>query len=408
MEGLENNTKNIFRIEGVVQHYDWGGKSFIPNLLSETNSSNISYAEYWLGAHAKAPSMVKMQQKNIPLDIFLNQNLTENLGGYVASNFGKLPYLFKVLDVHKMLSIQVHPTIEAAKKGYEFENKKGIPLAAKHRNYKDKNHKPEIMVALSDFWLLHGFLERTKLITNLQETKELYFLLNTFLEKGYLGLYKKVMEFSQEEVNNILKPLMDRIYPKFVANKLEKSSPAYWAAKSLVHKDAQNIDKGIFSIFFFNILQLSKGEAIFQDAGIPHAYLEGKNMELMANSDNVLRGGLTSKHIDVEELLKNTRFEETIPTILCGNQYQDNGEFVYQTSAKDFEITKIALGSSGIHRSISNSAEILIVIEGSATVTENENTLFLQKGDSILIKPNTMYTLQTNAEVEIYKARVPK
>jgi mannose-6-phosphate isomerase len=126
MEGLENNTKNIFRIEGVVQHYDWGGKSFIPNLLSETNSSNISYAEYWLGAHAKAPSMVKVQQKNIPLDIFLNQNLTENLGGYVASNFGKLPYLFKVLDVHKMLSIQVHPTIEAAKKGYEFENKKGI------------------------------------------------------------------------------------------------------------------------------------------------------------------------------------------------------------------------------------------------------------------------------------------
>ena len=408
MEGLENNTKNIFRIEGVVQHYDWGGKCFIPNLLSETNSTNISYAEYWLGAHAKAPSMVKMQQKNIPLDIFLNQNLTENLGGYVASNFGKLPYLFKVLDVHKMLSIQVHPTIEAAKKGYEFENKKGIPLAAKHRNYKDKNHKPEIMVALSDFWLLHGFLERTKLITNLQETKELYFLLNTFLEKGYLGLYKKVMEFSQEEVNNILKPLIDRIYPKFVANKLEKSSPAYWAAKSLVHKDAQNIDKGIFSIFFFNILQLSKGEAIFQDAGVPHAYLEGKNMELMANSDNVLRGGLTSKHIDVEELLKNTRFEETIPTILYGNQYQDNGEFVYQTSAKDFEITKIAPGSSGIHRSISNSAEILIVIEGSATVTENENTLFLQKGDSILIKPNTMYTLQTNAEVEIYKARVPK
>ena len=367
MEGLENNTKNIFRIEGVVQHYDWGGKSFIPNLLSETNSSNISYAEYWLGAHAKAPSMVKVQQKNIPLDIFLNQNLTENLGGYVASNFGKLPYLFKVLDVHKMLSIQVHPTIEAAKKGYEFENKKGIPLAAKHRNYKDKNHKPEIMVALSDFWLLHGFLERTKLIKNLQETKELYFLLNTFLEKGYLGLYKKVMEFSQEEVNNLLGPLIKRIYPKFVANKLEKSSPAYWAAKSLVHKDDQNIDKGIFSIFFFNIFQLSKGEAIFQDAGVPHAYLEGKNMELMANSDNVLRGGLTSKHIDVEELLKNTRFEETIPTILYGNQYQDNGEFVYQTSAKDFEITKIAPGSSGIHRSVSNSAEILIVIEGSTT-----------------------------------------
>ena len=404
MEGSENNTNNIFRIEGVVQHYDWGGKRFISNLISQKNSTNIPYAEYWLGAHLRGPSIVKVQEKNIPLDVFLNENLSKNS----EAHFGVLPYLFKVLDVHQMLSIQVHPTIEAAKQGYEFENEKGIPLTANNRNYKDQNHKPEIMVALSDFWLLHGFLERTKLIKNLQETKELYFLLNTFLEKDYLGLYKKVMEFTQEEVNNILKPLMDRIYPKFVANKLEKSSPAYWAAKSLAHKEVQNLDKGIFSIYFFNILQLSKGEAIFQDAGVPHAYLEGKNMELMANSDNVLRGGLTSKHIDVEELLKNTRFEETIPTILYGNQYQDNGEFVYQTSAKDFEITKIAPGSSGIHRSVSNSAEILIVIEGAATVTENENTLFLQKGDSILIKPNTMYTLQTNAEVEIYKARVPK
>jgi mannose-6-phosphate isomerase len=408
MEGSEKNINNIFRIEGVVQHYDWGGKSFIPNLLSETNSNNISYAEYWLGAHAKAPSMVKVQQENIPLDIFLNQNPTENLGLSVVKNFGKLPYLFKVLDVHKMLSIQVHPTIEAAKKGYELENKKGIPLTANNRNYKDKNHKPEIMVALSDFWLLHGFLEREKLIKNLQEIKEFHFLLATFLAKGYLGLYKKVMEFTQEEVNNVLSPLLERISVKFLKNELEKSSPAYWAAKSSEHKKSTNIDKGIFSIFFFNILQLSKGEAIFQDAGVPHAYLEGKNMELMANSDNVLRGGLTSKHIDVEELLKNTRFEETIPTILYGNKDKSNGELVYQTKAKDFELSKIELLATSIHTSISNSVEILIAIKGSATITENENTLFLEEGQSILIKPTTAYTIQTNSKVEMYKARVPK
>jgi mannose-6-phosphate isomerase len=404
MEGSENNTNNIFRIEGVVQHYDWGGKRFISNLISQKNSTNIPYAEYWLGAYLRGPSIVKVQEKNIPLDVFLNENLSKNS----EAHFGVLPYLFKVLDVHQMLSIQVHPTIEAAKQGYEFENEKGIPLTANNRNYKDQNHKPEIMVALSDFWLLHGFLERTKLIKNLQETKELYFLLNTFLEKDYLGLYKKVMEFTQEEVNNILKPLMDRIYPKFVANKLEKSSPAYWAAKSLAHKEVQNLDKGIFSIYFFNILQLSKGEAIFQDAGVPHAYLEGKNMELMANSDNVLRGGLTSKHIDVEELLKNTKFEQTIPVIIYGNQQQSNGELVYQTTTKDFEMSKIELTSSIIHRSESNSVEILIVMEGAVTVREHKNALFLEKGQSILIKPNTRYSIQTNSQVEIYKARVPK
>ena len=404
MESFGKNTKNIFRIEGVVQHYDWGGKSFIPNLISEKNPANITYAEYWLGAHLKAPSLVKVQQKNIPLDVFLNEYLSKDS----EPNFGTLPYLFKVLDVHKMLSIQVHPTKEAAKKGYELENNNGIPLTANHRNYKDQNHKPEIMVALSDFWLLHGFLERSKLIKNLQETKELTFLLKTFLSEGYLGLYKKVMEFSQEEVNKILRPLMDRIYPKFTANEIEKSAPAYWAAKSLADKDVQNLDKGIFSIFFFNILKLSKGEAIFQDAGLPHAYLEGKNMELMANSDNVLRGGLTTKHIDVEELLKNTKFEETIPAILHGNYNKSNGEVVYKTTTKDFEMSKIELNSSTSHRSVSNSIEILIAMKGSATVIENKNAFFLEKGQSIVIKSNTAYKIQTNTEAEIYKAGVPK
>jgi mannose-6-phosphate isomerase len=408
MQNSDKITQKIFRIEGRVQYYDWGGKSFIPNLISQKNPTNNTYAEYWLGVHTKAPSMVKVQQENISLDVFLNQNPTENLGLSVVNNFGKLPYLFKVLDVHQMLSIQVHPTIEAAKKGFELENKKGIPLTANNRNYKDKNHKPEIMVALSDFWLLHGFLERAKLIKNLKDTEELNFLLKTFLVEGYLGLYKKVMEFTQEEVNNILSPLLERISIKFLKNELEKSSPAYWAAKSVAHKDVQNLDKGIFSIYFFNILHLSVGEAIFQDAGVPHAYLEGKNMELMANSDNVLRGGLTSKHIDVEELLKNTRFEETIPTILYGNKYESNGELVYQTNTKDFEMTKVELVPSIVHRSVSNSVEILIAIRGSATITENENTLPLEKGQSILIKPNTAYAIQTNSEVEIYKARVPK
>ena len=408
MKNIEIKTKNIYRIEGKVQNYDWGGKSFITNLISINQKTNVTYAEYWLGAHAKAPSMIKTNQENISLDVFLNQNLAENLGLNVLNDFGKLPYLFKVLDVHKMLSIQVHPTIEAAKIGYDLENKKGIPLTGNNRNYKDKNHKPEIMVALSDFWLLHGFLEREKLIKNLKDTEELNFLLKVFLEKGYFGLYQKVMEFTQEEVNTILKPLLDRISVKFLKNELEKSSPEYWAAKSVMHKDFQNLDKGIFSIYFFNILNLSVGEAIFQDAGVPHAYLEGKNMELMANSDNVLRGGLTSKHIDVEELFKNTKFEETIPVILYGVEDKTNSEIVYKTKAKDFELSKIELLATSTHTSISNSVEILIVMKGSAIVMQSEESLYLEKGQSILIKPNTAYKIKTDAEVEIYKAGVPK
>ncbi len=398
----------FYKIKGEIQNYEWGGKSFIPNLISENINKNYSYAEYWLGAHLKAPSKVFTEKGIISLDLFLNENPKETLGKQVAKNFGKLPYLFKVLDVREMLSIQVHPSKEAARIGYKNENKKGIPLNASNRNYKDENHKPEIMVALTEFWLLHGFLDVNKLTRNIKETPELSFLLPIFLEDGYTGLYKKVMEYSQDEVNEVLKPLVERILPKYLNNELEKSSPEFWAAKSLVNKESKNIDKGIFSIYFFNILKLSRGEAIFQDAGVPHAYLEGVNMELMANSDNVLRAGLTNKHIDVSELIKNTKFEATIPDILKGVRNIENGEVIYKTLAKDFELSKIELSESIVHRSISNSLEILILIKGTATCTQGNETMSLEKGQAILVKADTAYKIETNSEVEIYKASVPK
>lgn len=404
MKKLNNR---LFRIEGKVQNYDWGGASFIPNLVSETIKPNTTYAEYWLGAHLKAPSKVITDSGSVSLETFLEEDKIDNLGAEVANNFGKLPYLFKVLDVSKMLSIQVHPSIAAAKIGYKKENEQGIPLTANNRNYKDQNHKPEIMVALTDFWLLHGFLESEKLAKNLKETVELSFLLNTFLEEGYLGLYKKVMQYTQEEVNTVLRPLVKRILPKFVNNELDKSTPAYWAAKSLNNTDAEDIDKGIFSIYFFNILNLSRGEAIFQDAGVPHAYLEGVNMELMANSDNVLRAGLTSKHIDVDELIKNTKFEETIPNILDGYENKENGEVVFKTKAKDFELSKIELTKTISHASTSNSVEILMALKGAASVVQKNESISLNKGQSVLVKANTTYQITTNSEVEIYKASVP-
>ncbi|CAI8410807.1 MAG: Mannose-6-phosphate isomerase [Polaribacter sejongensis] len=408
MENLEKKADKFYRIEGEIQKYDWGGTRFIPNLISEKNTTNDPYAEYWLGAHLKAPSRIKIADESISLASFFNENPLENLGLEVAKTYGKLPYLFKVLDVSKMLSIQVHPTKEAAAIGYAIENEKGISLTAANRNYKDKNHKPELMVALTDFWLLHGFLTREKLIQNIKATPELHFLLTTFLEAGYLGLYKKVMAYSQEEVNLILKPLVDRIIPKFLKKELDKSSPAYWTAKSLENKETKNLDRGIFSIYFFNIVNLSRGEAVFQDAGVPHAYLEGVNMELMANSDNVLRAGLTSKHIDVVELIKNTKFEATIPVVLNGIENKENGEVVFKTSAKDFELSKIVLTQVITHHAHANSVELLILLEGTATFTQKKEVMSLKKGQAILIKPNTAYEIKTPTQVEIYKASVPK
>ena len=326
----------LFSITGEIQNYAWGGFQFIPDLLGIESGKN-KCAEYWLGAHDKAPSVLKTSGGDEPLNNYLSKNLKENLGVEITKKFGRLPFLFKVLDVRDMLSIQVHPTKKEAEKGFKLENEKSIPLTAPHRNYKDDNHKPEIMVALSEFWLLHGFLSKDKLMQVLNRTPEFNGLISIFTEASYLGVYKYVMEQSQEDCNKMLQPLVDRILPLYKSGKLEKSSPDYWAAKAVdLAEDDSVLDKGIYSIYFFNIVKVNKGEAVFQDAGIPHAYLEGQNMELMANSDNVLRGGLTPKHIDVPELLKHVAFDETIPDIMQGELQNDGLERIYKTPGTRF------------------------------------------------------------------------
>ncbi|UAM97645.1 mannose-6-phosphate isomerase, class I [Polaribacter litorisediminis] len=397
----------LYPLKGKIQNYAWGGSKFIPNLLGIAVTGE-KCAEYWLGAHEKAPSEVLIENEERPLNKFLKAHLIASLGQKIASKFGRLSFLFKVLDVEEMLSIQVHPTKIEAEKGFKLENEKGIPLNAANRNYKDDNHKPEIMVALGEFWLLHGFLSKDKLIATLKNIPEFTHLVPVFESQGYFGLYKKVMEQSDEENNRILQPLIDRVLPAYKAGKLEKSNPDYWAAKAVdSSSDTTILDKGIYSIYFFNIVKANKGEAVFQDAGIPHAYLEGQNMELMANSDNVLRGGLTPKHIDIPELLKHIEFKPTIPNIMQGEMQADGIERIYRSPAPDFELSQLILNTSQNYQSETKTAQILILLEGEATITEHNTTLHLQKGDSVLILANASYKISTSKNAIFYKATAP-
>lgn len=399
--------KNISLLKGKVQNYAWGGTQYIPELLGVEATENPC-AEYWLGAHVNAPSILKTSEGDKSLDEYLNLNLTKVLGTKIADKFGRLPFLFKVLDVKEMLSIQVHPSKKEAEKGFKLENEQGIPLTAKHRNYKDDNHKPEIMVALSEFWLLHGFLPKEKLIQVLKTIPEFNHLLPVFEEKGYFGLYKQVMEQTEQESNKILQPLIDRLLPLYKAGKLDRTNPGYWAAKAVDSaNDTTVLDKGIYSIYFFNIVMANKGEAVFQDAGIPHAYLEGQNMELMANSDNVLRGGLTPKHVDVPELLKHVVFEETHPNIMLGELQDDGIERIYKSPAPDFELSQILLNSENIYQSVAQTAQVLIVIEGEAEVSEGEVSLVLKKGQAAFLSAESNYRITSSSFATIYKATAP-
>ncbi len=399
--------KKVFDLKGSIQHYAWGGQKFIPNLLGiEVN--NKSYAEYWLGAHVNAPAKVVTEKGEIPLDAFLAIDPKTFLGEETYKKFGRLPFLFKVLDVHQMLSIQVHPSKIEAEKGFLKENDLGIPITAPNRNYKDDNHKPEIVVALGEFWLLHGFLPKEELLEVLTKNIEFADLIPIFLKDGYKGLYQYVMELPPAESDKILRPMIDRILPLYNANQLAKSSPEYWAAKAIDNVDITTpLDKGIFSIYFFNILKVHKGEAVFQDAGVPHAYLQGQNMELMANSDNVLRGGLTPKHIDVPELLKHIIFEETRPQVLKGSLEENGLERIYKSPAPDFELSEVSISQDNSYQGKSTSVEIYILMDGKSEVTERKNKLTLKKGDSFLVMAGAEFNISASSHALLYKATTP-
>ena len=397
---------NLFRLEGKVQHYAWGGYKYIPALLGMAPSEQPS-AEYWMGAHPSAPSIISTPSGQLPLNQLIQQDPANITGPAVWEKFKELPFLFKILDVKDMLSIQVHPTKSEAEKGFARENAEGIPLNAPNRNYKDDNHKPEIMVALSEFYLLHGFLPQEQLLKVLTTIPEFASLVSTYEKEGYYGLYKNVMEMPQAQVNDMLRPLTNRLLPAYKAGQLAKTDPGFWAARAVLNDPGskEKIDRGIFSIYFFNIMQVQEGDAVFQDAGIPHAYLEGQNVELMANSDNVLRGGLTPKHVDVPELLKHTRFEGVDPHIIKGNVSADGLERIYPSPAPDFEVSKIDIPSGQVYNHTAKAAEILIVIKGAATI-KGDDTLALQKGQCVFAAFAASYEISTDSGAELFKATV--
>jgi mannose-6-phosphate isomerase len=399
---------SIGLLKGSVKHYDWGGKKFIPQLLNITGPVEKPFAEYWLGVHPQANCEVQFAGKDpVLLSSYIQQNQVETLGSYVADTFGNIPYLFKALDVNDMLSIQVHPNKQAAKIDFAAEAARGIPLTDPTRNYKDDNHKPELMVAMGEFWLLHGFRPPSSMKEILIDVPELNFLREVFGNGNYAGLYKLIMEMPQEEVNEQLQPLLERIVPLFQQNKIEKTLPDYWAAKAhLTFSQPGKIDRGIFSIYIFNLVHLKDGEAVFQDAGVPHAYMEGHNIEIMASSDNVLRGGLTIKHIDVKELLKHTKCEATEPNILKGTE--EKGERIYKTIAPDFELSSYTLDRGESVDITPKSAEILLLVSGHVSLTDEVAVDLHPGAPAAALFPGGTVQLTASAASLIFKAAVPQ
>ena len=378
----------VYRLRGCVQHYAWGGTQYLPDLLQSENPQQEPWAEYWLGIHPKGPAQVLLPEGEMRLDEFLDQH-PEILQGGVSSEFARLPFLLKILDVRSMLSIQLHPNRERARAGYEREEALGIPRLAPHRSYKDENHKPEVMVALSDFWLLHGFRAEAEIKQTLEEIPAWQSLQSVMEEGGIPALYRTVMEASQSEIDAWLKPLYEDLRQR---NDLSENQAEYWAWQAFEQYTRDgHFDRGIFSIYWFNLVKVKAGEGIFQDAGVPHAYLRGVNVELMANSDNVLRGGLTPKHIDVPELLANIHAESVHPQIISGEELA-TGVRQYPVPVPDFQLSRVLI-TPGQQISLQNPrAAITLVLAGKIEINGDiyvSGDAFLQAAKKTVVLVNT-------------------
>jgi len=396
--------QNIFPLQGTLMHYDWGGKDFIPQLLHLSNTSHQPFAEYWLGAHPKSSAQIIKGADSPTLKDAIQADSLHFLGKNLHEKGEGLPFLLKVLDVASILSIQVHPTKEEAIAGFDREEAACIPLDASFRNYKDRNHKPEMLVALSEFWLLHGFQTNEQILRQLEDVPEFNRLIGLYVKDGLAAIYRLVMEMSDEDAYHWLLPLVKRELRKKREGQLNRSEPGWWVTRLFKQEEnIERIDKALFSIYIMNIVCLQPMESLFQGAGQPHAYMEGQCVELMSNSDNVLRAGLTNKHIDVPELIRLTRFEPTLPQIIRGSKEQSY-ESIYRAPVEDFSIAALSLVPGSIYQHTATSPEILLIIAGSLSLNEEQN---YRVGDALYVCPETTYELTANENTTLFRAFVP-
>ena len=337
-------------LHGIIRNYDWGSTSALAELTGRAHPSAEPEAEMWFGAHPGSPSQLGAKPTSGEQSGAVGTTLLEaieadpqsTLGQEVADRYGRLPFLLKLLAADRALSIQAHPTKQQAEEGFERENSAGVPLDAFHRNYKDDNHKPELLVALTEFHALAGFrsVERTlKLfdslgVPGLASYAEI--LREDSSSVGVRSVVAGLFDLSSADLASLLDALLPRVR-ELVAG--EEGQPE-WMQQTLrgIARIAEQYpgDVGILVALLLNHVVLKPGQAIYLDAGQLHAYLGGLGVEIMANSDNVLRGGLTSKNIDVPELMRLVSYEP-----LEDPRLEPTADGFYETPAPEFALQRL-------------------------------------------------------------------
>lgn len=363
----------------MVRPYAWGSRTAIASLRGKPVPSPHPEAELWFGAHPAGPAECVRPDGSPDTDLLtaIDRDRVDTLGVATDERFGgRLPFLLKVLAAEEPLSLQAHPSADQARLGFERENAMGIAVDAPERNYRDPWHKPELIVAITDFEALAGFREPA-------ETVELLRELQVSALDPYLGMLAGQPD--SEGLRALFTTwltLPDALIADLVPAVLAGAVAVLGSGKSRFGAELRTVlelgevyprDPGVLASLLLNRIRLTPGEGLYLPAGNLHAYLQGTGVEIMANSDNVLRGGLTPKHIDVPELLRVLDFSPVSVADLTPPSRTVGAEHIYLTPAPEFRLSRVELDGTGLHQPPSISfdmpgPQILAVLSGTVEV----------------------------------------
>ncbi|HEY0216234.1 MAG TPA: mannose-6-phosphate isomerase, class I [Cellulomonas sp.] len=398
----------MFAISTALQDYAWGSPTAIPVALG-LEPDGAPVAEAWFGAHHAGPSLALVDGMQQPLGGLLADDPDGLLGADVVARFGPtLPYLLKLIAAEAPLSLQVHPHVAAARTGYDREDAAGVPIDAPQRSYRDRNHKPELVYALTRFEAMCGFRAPRRAAELLEDldaplAKELHDLLAAQptaagIEAAFTRLLRAETRPGPEAVQEVVEAC---------AARLEAGSPSPRADRTVVRLAASYPgDPGIVTSLLLNPVTLHPGDALFVPAGGVHAYLKGLGVEIMASSDNVLRAGLTPKHVDVDELLRNVDYVAAPPIRIAPERFH-GATRVFYAPVDDFELSVTELLDDDPHPLPGRGPRILLCLDGWMEVSAGSGqSLRLGRGRAAFV-PASDGALTVRGTGRLVQADVP-
>lgn len=381
-----------------MRSYAWGSRTAIAELRGRPVPSAHPEAELWFGAHPGDPArLVDDDGAARSLLEVVDAEPAAQLGERTVATFGpRLPFLLKLLAAEEPLSLQAHPSTRQAAEGFAREEAAGIPVDSPVRNYRDDSHKPELVVALTRFEVLAGFRDPYRTVELLDALRVP--ALEPFVgllagqpdPDGLRALFTTWITLPPPALGVLLPSVLDGCVNYLAAHESGHAPFTAEVRTALELAEVYPGDSGVLASMLLNRVTLEPGQGLYLDAGNLHAYLHGMAVEIMANSDNVLRGGLTPKHIDVPELLRVLDFDTVDIPILGPIEGRDAGEWVYHTPAAEFALSRLDLDPTGTAGPAESTLtpcgpQILLCTSGSAKLRCGPRSLLLEPGGAAWI-----------------------